>query len=204
MKEVTVYGFELGTKNINSEEFVKRHITSERSKLIYQCITSAIQEYRTEYAKLRIKHTPRTEASIIHDLIKNNVTEAFKDDPNTYTTTVRNLFKLGINNGSVIIRFKKMDKRRRVHNIPTQQSFDFNNQLCLWPSTNINAGYYLNGLEIEVFVACPESNSKNSWVWAIHPDAPQATHEIPVEQLSGTNRRPTPRRKETEEYVTNE
>lgn len=194
------------SNNFHSEAFAKKYLTPQRTALIHECITSALQEYRTSYSGLRIKHSSRTEASIIHDLIINNIKEKFSDDPNTYVVTKRNLFILGINNGSVLIRFKKMDKHQRVHNIPTQQSFNFNNQLSFFgPSININAGYVPNGLEVEVFIACPENNKKNFWAWPIKPMVSGSIHEIHATTLSESDRRrPTPKRKESEEHAAKE
>jgi hypothetical protein len=192
--------------DFNSETFVKQHITTDRATVIYQCIIAAINEYRTQYAGLRQKHSARTEASIIHDLIVNNIKNNFKDDHNTYCVTKRNLFLLGINNGAVIVRFKKMDKHLKVSNIPTQQSFDFNNQqfYLFGPSININAGYVPNGLELDVYFACPENNNKNSWSWPIKPEVSTFVPEIQPESAQETTRHAIPKGKERDEHVDTE
>lgn len=193
-------------ENLDSEDFVKQHITPDRSSALHGCIISALNEYRTKYAELRYKHSACTEANIIHDLIVANIKDEFEHDINTYHVTKSNLFLLGINNGAVVIRFKKMDKNRIVHNGLTRQSFEFNNQLNLFgPSININAGYFLNGLEIEVYVACPENNKRNFWTWPII--APAVLKSMPVinnEELPRTDRHATAKGKEQESNVAKE
>jgi hypothetical protein len=96
-------------QDFDSEAFVRQHLTPEHERIILDCIRTAIDEYRNKYAKLRYKHSSRTEASIINDLIIANIKEKYGNFPNTYYVSKNNLFVLGINNGAVIIRFKKMD-----------------------------------------------------------------------------------------------
>lgn len=162
-------------KSEPNKEQIKRWITPERETTIRNCIVSAFNEYRTKYGALRHKHTPRTSASIIHDLIVWNIKDQFDNYPQTKCLIKQNLFLLIIGNGDVIIRFKKFNKKLFTHNIPTQQSFDFSHQMTLFkPSVNLNAGYQLDGLDLKVYITCPIDMKRNSWIWelTVVPAAP--------------------------------
>lgn len=172
-----------------SEDEVKRWITPERETIIRDCILSAVEEYRTEYSRLRYKHSSRTDASTIHDLMLWNVESRFENDPEVRCMRKRNLFTLNFGNGDVIIRFKKMDKRLNTHNNHTQQSFEFSHQITLFePSINLNAGYQFVGLGVKVFITCPIDSKNNSWVWELTVVPSENVHEMPKKET------PAPRR----------
>lgn len=193
-------------ENFDAENFAGQHLTPERLNTIYESIQSAINEYRNNYANLRFKHSARTEANIIHDLIVECVKEKFEQDLHSYHVTKNGLFLLGVDNGAILIRFKKMDSKKRVSNIPTNQSYRFNNQFALFgPSININAGYHINGLDTEIYVACPKNNKKNYWAWPITGMPLQFVPAIHTEDLTASaGRQLIPRRKELESDVANE
>lgn len=190
-----------GDNKMSSLEFTKKHITPERANAIYHCITSAVHSYWTKYSDLRIQHTLRTDSSIIHDWIVANIKAEFHNWPGAHCCTVNNLFLLGFDNGAVYMRFKKMDKRMRVHNIPTQQSFQFANQLTFFePSVNLNAGYLIKGLDVKVFLACPESTRSNNWVWELEADKSTLAPVIDIQVPNTTTRRVSAKGKEQEKY----
>lgn len=186
-------------------QYALREIGQKNLHIIQKCISDAITGYHNNYVSLKIKHSARSDSSLIHDLIVDNIKNSFEGIPGATHSTKNNLFLLSINNGTVVIRFKKMDKRFRTHNVPTQQSFAFNNQLTLVPSSiNVNAGYIMNGLEFKTFIVCPEDNNNHSWV---HELLPKESSNIvaPINKDENEElvkeRHPIPKEKEMESYV---
>lgn len=181
-----------------SEHFVKQHLNLKRLDLIRDCILAAVQTYNDDYEGLNVIHSARTKASTINDHIVNNIKNAFQDDPDVHFVYKRQSFRACVENGAVNIRFKKMDKKMRVHSIPTQQALAFNCQGVLFePSVNINAGYVSDGLDIKIVLACPQNSNKNYWKWEL----PRKLHRtskiaaiIPIPGANITTRTVKPRR----------
>jgi hypothetical protein len=73
------------------------------------------------------------------------------------------------------------------------------------PSININAGYLPNGLEIEVYIVCPENNKKNHWAWPLTTSvASKPIHKIPSKELPKKGRKPVAKGREIESHATRE
>lgn len=171
-----------------SKEDVKRWITPERESAIRDCILSAVEEYREKYSGLRQKHSPRTAASTIHDLIEHNIKARFYGDPDVKFVKHRNLFMLIFGNGDVVMRFKKLDGKLNASNIPTRQSQNFSQQMFMYqtslfePSINLNAGYQLlEGIDVKAYITCPTDYRHYSWAWELAPIA-EAQNVIPIPQ----------------------
>jgi hypothetical protein len=189
-------------------EFVKKYLTTNRLQAFYRCITQAHADYRKKYKDVSHVHMSRTKANIINDTIVDNIKNIFQDDPEVHPYYVRkSSFRLSIGNGAVIVRFKKMDKNMRVHNIPTQQALAFNEQTLLFddPSVNINVGYVPDGLENKVVVACPQNSYNNHWVWEVEQisvvDDKDLVVAFPVPSAPpSTKRRVVPRREKEKDH----
>ncbi|MBP2635781.1 MAG: hypothetical protein H6Q72_1688 [Firmicutes bacterium] len=151
------------------EESVREHLTEERLEIFYNCISASINYYQEKHKDDGHIFLPRTKANAINDIMANNIKKSFESDPDVYIFYARGRsLRLSINNGAVVVRFKKMDKNMTTHNIPTQQALDFNEQLTLFGnSININAGYISTGFDHKIVVACPENNNQNFWAWEV-------------------------------------
>ena len=192
------------------EQFVGKYLTPERLTKIYDCVMSAHKRYRKNQTNDASLFMTRTKANIINDYIVNNVKNEFDNDKVRFKCYYikKQTFRLSINDneGAVILRFKKMDKKLMVHNIPTQQALSFNEQQTLFgPTVNINAGYVTDGLENRVYVTCPESNSTNRLVWEIEPQRKAAAPILPIMQpstppTSPLKRNVAPRKEITKEH----
>lgn len=164
-----------------TQEEANCYITPERENIIRECITLAIDEYLSAYAELRHKHSTRTDANIIHDLIVWNVKNKFQDEQGAIYGTKRNCFKLVLDN-AIVIRFKKLNYARKAQkNCPSSQLFGFEQLSLVRASTNLNAGYQQDGLDIRVFITCPVDNKSNLWEWELNvmPVKPSMPHIIP-------------------------
>lgn len=187
--------FDVGAE---SEDYAKKYLSPGRLDSIRDCIQSAFQTYHNDYVGLSSCHSARTKACIINDIIVDNVKKTFQADADIRFLYKKQSFRISIDNGAVNIRFKKMDKKLRVHSIPTQQALEFNCQGILFePSVNINAGYVPNGLDIRIVVACPKNGATNHWKWEIaQKSQPVKTKPIvlPIPGINVTRRNVKPRR----------
>ena len=180
------------------EQFVGKYLTPERLTTIYECVMAAHKRYRDNQKRDAAVFMTRTKANIINDYIVDNIKNEFDNDNLCFKCYYikRQTFRLSINDndGAVILRFKKMDHKLMVHNIPTQQALSFNEQQTLFgPTVNINAGYVTDGLENKVYVTCPESNSTNRLVWEIEPQRKAAAPILPILQPDTTTISPLKR-----------
>lgn len=109
--------------NKSSVEAALKPYLAEISRLVLD----GFDDYRRDYSSVSHTHHARTRASIIHDhifayakdrLLTNN---AFHLIP----TKVRNLLDFS---GSFVLQFKKLSRRLRTSNIPTQLALDFARQ----------------------------------------------------------------------------
>lgn len=158
--------------DITEEEF-REYIPKDIEEAIYSCITSAIKDHKEQYRDLNYRHSGRTNANIIHDLIVHNVKTYFQNRQDTRCYTKRNCFQLVINNGSdfgkiCIIRFKKLNKNRIAsHNIPQYQISEYEQMNLLGPTANLNAGYMFTGLDVSLFITSPSDSKRNEWEWEL-------------------------------------
>jgi len=156
-----------------TEEELREYIPKDVEEKLYNCISSAIQEHRTEYKSLNYRHSARTNANIVHDIIVDNVKRNFQNIKNTRYFTKRNCFQLVIGNDDIAgkistIRFKKFDNNKIAHsNIPYRVISRFEQLSLLGPNINLNAGYLLQGLDVSIFVTRPHDQKSNEWDWEL-------------------------------------
>jgi hypothetical protein len=136
-------------------------ILGSHLKRIRDCIVRAFQKYVSDYRSVALVHTSRSRASVIHDHMIANARESFAGDDGIRIFSKSGLSLINVKD-SLLLRFKKMDKKKHTHNIPTQQSFLFRAQLELpgIPAelTHLEAGYVLNDLQTGldgVYITCP-------------------------------------------------
>lgn len=128
---------------------------------IGRCIHGAVQQFIEQHATLRHEYSPRTEASIIHDLMISHARREFDSVPGITTPVLHGLFVVNIND-AIAVRFKKFDKALQPKNIPTQQSIGYLWQQLPLPgmppeATKLHAGYVFNKLRTgadRVLITC--------------------------------------------------
>jgi hypothetical protein len=137
-----------------------------------RCIRAALGEYATDYAKLRYRHSKRSEASLIHDLMVRQFEREFgnaRDNSGRDGVHRRGNARLALfMGGQYQAKLKKMDGARRTRNIPTQAALRFQwqePQLTFEQipcPTNLNIGYQPPGdgtlASSKVWVTCPHGN----------------------------------------------
>lgn len=160
-----------------------RTLITPHEKRLATCFHAAWQDYLDHHGQLRHRYSPRSQSSIIRDYILLQVRQQFVEVPGARLLSVRGLEVLDIS-GQVIIRFNKLDKRRRASHSPTQQAFQFIHQLeipDLPPAaTKLQAGYQLNELRTgftAVWIVCPNGRATPHYSWRL--DGPTIM-EVPV------------------------
>lgn len=159
------------------------------------CVSMAWRYYNEHYGHVHHLHTPRTRASILHDLMVHNARKNFEGKPGIEMRDMRGLFLL-IVDGQLLIRFKKLDEDKMSRSIPTRQTEDFLAQMDLpgMPprATAIIVGYELNRLQTEmaaITVTCP-NGSYNAWYFELSEGTPSAeVVELPVEPKTPSQKR---------------
>lgn len=149
----------------------------------YSCVQGALAEFVGDHAPFRHVYSRRTQASIIHDLIRKHVRERFGGRPGVIMQDKGNVFRLHVG-PKWVFKVKKLDSSFRSRNIPTQTVLVFLrqeepvSQLELPGTgprpTSLHLGYQLprgNSPELlksTVWVACP-SGSSVAWLWPLLP-----------------------------------
>jgi hypothetical protein len=152
-------------------------------------IEAAWLEYQTD--SLRHRHSPRTQASLLHDLIELHARRVLDGVRGISFAKVRGLFLVNYR-GLVVLRFKKLDRALRSRSNQTQQSMSFLNQ---WPlpsmpdaATRLQAGYQLNSLRTAIdacLVVCP-NGQRVEWSWELGGIAAQPPAQVPLRPASPT------------------
>ena len=132
--------------------------------LLDQIFRRAQAGYAEYPAILRMDHSKRSRASIMHDLIVRYAREVFEGVPGVVFRTIRGLFIVEIA-GRLFVRFKKLDKRLMPSSIPTNQANMFYDQQMeqlhldgIPPVTGLVAGYRFDMFEQDIeacIVTCP-------------------------------------------------
>jgi len=133
----------------------------------------AWDHYMRKYdVTLRLDHSRRSRASIVHDLLRRYASERFEGKPGIFLRMIRGLFLVEVA-GKLLVRFKKVDRHGKAKNIPTGQANLFYGQQLELPGisspTGLVAGYKLDRLEqgIEArLITCPV-DSTIKWSFAI-------------------------------------
>ncbi|CAN5751508.1 hypothetical protein BH23CHL7_BH23CHL7_17430 [soil metagenome] len=156
-----------------------------------RCVERAIRDFMGDHAPHLHKLETRTQANILRDYMISNIRAEFpEDEPGVSHVRKRNLYLLTIRNG-YFLRFKKLDRRHRTRNHPTQLSLDFLLQQplelfpTLHPATNLNVGYQpgVTLASSSVWITCPDGDVLD-WKWSLS-EAAEPT------QLLVTNTRTT-------------
>jgi hypothetical protein len=119
---------------------------------ICNCIEPAWNDYFTKYsAEVRVVHTPRTRANIIHDHMVYRAWREFDGKPGVRVVRARGYVLLLIQNRA-LIRFKKLGKDGKARNYPTRSALTFAGNLLPMEglpeeAARYNAGYVLNKLQ---------------------------------------------------------
>ncbi len=189
--------------DIVSKEEAKNYITEEVSQKIFESISSAIDEYKENYKELKHKHSTRTDSSIIHDLIEDNVKRIFQGRTDIHYGTNKNCFKLLVGNDDIgsryfVIRFKKLNKLFLANrNTPKQKDTGFEQLTLVSPCTNLNAGYFIDGLnKPQILLTCPSSTKKNEWEWELNHAEGTEIIKFHQQDIQQTTRKPKPKQKE--------
>lgn len=124
----------------------------------------------------RLPLRSRTRANFVYDHIAANAVARFGKDPKVRISESRGFLQLLIDR-KYILRFKKLDRKRRSRNISTgQQRLWFNVQMSLpeMPAEAVRliAGYQLNpfGTEFEDILVTRPANGRIDWAFSI-PDS---------------------------------
>ena len=168
-------------------EDLKRHAI-----LMYRSVSDALAAYMKDHGALRRTYSARSESSLIHDYIKQEVKKHFASEEK------RNLFLGYI--GKYCFKVKKLDTRLKTRNQQTQQVMDFLEQRMLdifdhAPTVNLHLGYQKNPIELRasrVWLVRPEGR-KVDWMWdlsAEHAD----TVAVPFRRIQAPSPTPLSRR----------
>lgn len=156
---------------VATQEQVKADLQDGIAGRIDRCISAALQEYVEKYKDLRRKHRRGTEASIIRDIIVDQIVTEFEGAANAKGRVVHGTYELTILD-KYKVRFKKLDRALRVSNIDTQATIDFRGQVQFaeLAVTNLHVGYQI-GKEAELtsakrWVVCPKATGRH-WRWEI-------------------------------------
>ena len=140
---------------------------------LIRCLRAGITKFQADHGGMLYKIQLGTQAGLVRDYIVEEIKQEFDGEPGVSHRTFRNLFLLNIQN-RYFLRFKKLDRRLRTRNVPTQLSLDFLLQQPLSlpgmpdPATHLNVGYQ-PGLTIStstLWITCPDGNTLE-WKWEI-------------------------------------
>lgn len=154
-----------------SQELAEKRLNRDLP-LIFKCINDAWEKYMQAYpANLRIAHSARSRASLIHDHIVEMARKYLEPRIGVACHEINKLFLVSFDSG-IVIRFKKLDDSYRSSNIRTQQSLGFMEQSQLPlpeidTAINLQAGYRLNALETQlqgIYLTHPTGEQANAWV----------------------------------------
>lgn len=143
--------------------------------LLAGCLYKAWDTYNNYPKELKVHHTPRSRASLIHDHAVAYAMECFESRIGSSCHMINKLFIVAFSHG-IAVRFKKLDECLRASNIATQQSIDFMSQVPL-PAIdipiNLHVGYKLNQLETDIegiYITQPTSAYSNAWFFELEYD----------------------------------
>lgn len=158
-------------------EFEAKMILDPYIERLHKAILDAVNSYFSNpaLALLRSKMTKRSDASICHDLIVENLKSVFDGEPGIKWSYSNKLF-LFIVKGQIVLRFNLFDSNKLSHRIQTGQLIAYNNQQFDEPELDIDtpdgllyAGYLINPLRTgasNVFITCRYQNH-NVWEWEL-------------------------------------
>jgi len=152
----------------------------EVTPLLGGAIRAALDQFEREHTSHRHYYTPRTQASVIHDLMAATATRALDTVPDAKCLTVNGGFVIIIGQ-KYIIKLKKMDRRLRTRNIPTQTVMDFRCQRPMQlhlphvpKETHLFCGYIPLDAELRhspLWATCPIGENIR-WAWELDEGMP--------------------------------
>jgi hypothetical protein len=130
--------------------------------LLAECIQYAWDQWVTFYQPKHYLLQNRSRANIIYDEIVARVAEKFNGLPNVVFKKSRGLFWLYFGD-QISVRFKKLSKDGRCHNIKTRQQYMFSLQLeipGMEKGSLFNAGYEVDSIGnlVRKAIVCPFGN----------------------------------------------
>jgi len=137
---------------------------------------------------LRAPLSKRSRATFVYDHIVYNIQAKFYKNPRVGLLQKAGFLNLEIDGGSearAILRIKKLDRKNRARNYPTNQQVLFSMQLNLpgWPkdATRLIAGYKLDLTETEIheYLVTLPIGSNVEWFFEITEGVPKI-QEMPV------------------------
>lgn len=162
------------------KDFALKHLTPDIQVRIRNCIRQGILDFYAKYAAEFNSGviSKRTKSSLINDHIIHNIKTEFEHDPHVHPFPKNGSYRLSIDNGAIIIRMKKLNKKGRSSNIPTQEVLNFIEQTSLFApeySINLDAGYVADGFLSKILIACPHGKNVE---WMI--DLDEATNNANI------------------------
>lgn len=168
----------------------------KHSVRLRDCVIRGLEKYASDQRELRPSITKRSESSIRHDFVWNELIAEFGVDYRYSEKSNRRLLHLENFN----LRFKKLNAAMRPQNVITQGCLDFlgqNGQQLSFPGvdapTNIDLGYrFLDAAETipVVVVRCPNGLNGYAWMWSL--DEPM--DDVNVSPIVSPSNPSTPRR----------
>ena len=121
------------------------------------------------------KPTPRMRANVVHDLMVEEARKRFRNLPDVDVVDPPPRFLLRFE-GRILVHFKKLDRRLRSHNYPTQLALAFGQQYQLPgipDGTRITVGYLLDELctEVNSVHAVLRKGNEIAWSYQLSTDA---------------------------------
>jgi hypothetical protein len=166
-----------------------------------RCVEDAIKTFLADQAAHLHLMRVGTQANVLRDYIVANIRAEFPEDEAGVSHSTRNqLFLLNIQN-RYFLRFKKLDRRLRTRNIPTQLSLDYLLQRplvlfpTLEPATHLNVGYQpgMTLASSSFWITCPDGDVldwKLSLTEPVEPTPLRVLSPTPKPKPSGARVRP--------------
>ncbi len=143
---------------------------------LYLCVSEAWDHWTEKIRPLVPVHYARGRANTLYDLMADQARTRFGNRPGVQVIERPSRMFLLIG-GSLIVRFKKLSRRLRTANYPTQQSQMFDAQIelpHLPPAGRINIGYRLNRLQTGYLDILAVFSVNNHAVWHYELERPSS------------------------------
>ncbi len=171
---------------------------AEYEERLYGCVSRAVRRWFIEIAPRIATASKRLRASAICDLIGEEVRKEFDDEDGMrlFVKYERILVSIA---GELVIRFKKLDRRFRTANYPTQTALQFDNAQpplplgIVPPGERITIGYKLDRAEIQLESVWVLQQRDGGIEW-LYPITPTLADVKRLPQPSKEERRVTARR----------
>jgi len=138
-------------------------------ELFYSSTLAGYLEFVDNNGEQLLDYRPTTRANVIYDLVISKLKLGLINDPKVKFLNTNQLLTIIIED-KYILKFKKLNQKRKSSNIPTKQTSLFSTQQNLFDfkneSINLELGYILNkySTEIEgIYLVCPRNTKSNYW-----------------------------------------